>query len=58
MSYESLSANITKITKKNLRLGIDFGYEVLISRVDIKAVWQHETATSTEKLSQQQVNRI
>jgi len=49
-----ISANITKITKTNLRLGIDFGYEVLISRIDIKAVWQHgdninETISATGK---------
>src|SRR5690606_27130086 len=36
-----LSANVTRITKSNLRLGIDLGYEVLRSRIDINSVWQH-----------------
>ena len=40
LSY-GISANITRTTKANLRLGIDFGYEVLRSRINIKAVRQY-----------------
>ena len=40
LSY-GISTNIRRITKSNLRLGIDLGYEILRSRIDINAVWQH-----------------
>ncbi len=40
ISY-GISASVTRITKSNLRLGIDLGYEILRSRIDIDAVWQH-----------------
>ena len=53
LSY-GISANITRTTKSNLRLGIDLGYEILRSRIDINAVWQHsdninETVLATGK---------
>lgn len=53
LSY-GLSAKVTRITKSNLRLGIDFGYEILRSQININAVWQHsdninETVTATGK---------
>lgn len=49
-----ISASVTRTTKSNLRLGIDFGYEILRSRIDIDAVWQHsdninETVLATGK---------
>lgn len=49
-----ISGNITRTTKSNVRLGIDLGYEVLRSRIDINAVWQYsdninETVSATGK---------
>lgn len=40
LSY-GISANIKRITRSNLRFGLDLGYEILRSRIDISAVWQH-----------------
>jgi hypothetical protein len=34
-----ISANIKQVTKKNLVLGLDLGYEVLRSKVSINSVW-------------------
>lgn len=42
ISY-GVSANMTNITKSNIRLGIDLGYEILRSRIDINTVWQHSS---------------
>lgn len=39
LSY-GLSASITKIIKRKFRLGIDIGYEVLRSKIEIDGVWQ------------------
>jgi len=40
LSY-GLSASVTKIIKSNFRLGIDIGFEVLRSKIEIDGVWQH-----------------
>jgi len=38
LSY-GISANLKQVTKKNLVLGLDLGYEVLGSKVSINSVW-------------------
>jgi hypothetical protein len=41
LSY-GISANIKQVTKKNLVLGIDLGYEVLRSKISINSVWSYD----------------
>lgn len=46
LSY-GISANLKQITKKNLVLGFDFGYEILRSKISINSVWiSDETSAS------------
>lgn len=38
LSY-GVSANISRLTKSNIKLGLDFGYEVLRSKIEINSLW-------------------
>jgi hypothetical protein len=57
ISY-GISANISRITKSNFKLGIDIGYEILRSKIEINRVslWDGINATSEEVDGQTFIN--